>query len=1120
MSGLNLYSSNRMESLVTILAQIIKEPLSSPLDQEIIVIQNRGMERWLSMQLAKELGIWANCRYLFPNSFVQELFSIVIQDLPQHLLSEPQYLAWKIMQTLPDHLHSVQFKPLSNYLSDSNPIKLFQLSKKIADLFDQYTVYRPEMIMQWEQDQQQNHWQAILWRTLFNDDSIHLARLKQSLFKKLTETNIQEELFPQRVSIFGISALPPFHTDLFNALSTVTEVNFFVLNPCAEYWDDILSEKEITKLLNKNLKRRKKRISETQLHLERGNTLLSSWGKYGRDFLARLHQYSPEEYSFPIDNEKETLLATVQSDILNLRERGTPEYPPCEVTENDNSIQIHCCHSPMREVEVLYDNILNFFRSYPGLQPSDIVVMSPDIETYAPYIDAVFGSVQDPALRIPYTLADRNIRVESTIAESFLTLLELPGSRFAVSSVIDLLETREIQSAFSISENDLPVIKKWISETGIRWGIDKHTKERLNLPPFDENTWSYGLNRLLMGYSLPSGDQFSFMDIAGYDHLEGSQSEILGNFLDFIEKLTEFMTYLEQDHTLIEWSEILIRYLNSFFKTDQDHQNDLFTVQNTLIELDSIYKDLNYTEKVPLDILKNWLSSKLQQQSIRPAFITGNLTFCALLPMRSVPFRIVCLLGLDDQTFPRRSPFLSWNLIAANPKPGDRSLELEDRYLFLEALLSARDLLYISYTGQSPYDNVSRRPSVIIEELLDYLDKSFLINTLNNNISSADKESENNSQASDNSITSSLNSSYYPSIRETIITKHRLQAFSPAYFEMGSKLFSFSTDNYLAALNAGKINETAEPFFTSPLPEPDLAFKSLQINELCRFFQNPARYLLQRRLHISLDLHHVNFDDDEPFDISGIDRYKLTGKLIDNLLSGMPVEECYKQFKIMGELPHGTVGKHHFDIISRDVSDFVDSLSSFKVEPQLDNLLIDNDLSDFHLYGSIQNIWKNHQLQYRFARFKAADLLNLWVRHLLVNHFGSASYPKTSLMLTRDECIRFGEVKDSEQLLHKLLDLYWKGLSSPLLFFPESSWEFAETILLQNKPEDAALYNALKKWNGDSFMSIPGESQDPYNSLSFGSIDSPLEKEDFKLTAMEIFEPLISNMELGWDVTK
>lgn len=1120
MSVLNLYTSNRMEILVKVLAQILKEPLSSPLNQEIIIIQNRGMERWLSMQLAKELGVWANCRYPFPNSFVQELFSIVVQELPEHLPSDPQLLSWKIMQVLPEHLSSVQFKPLANYLSDSNPLKLFQLSKKIADLFDQYTVYRPEMIMRWEQDQEVNHWQAILWRTLFGDGSIHLARLKHFLFNKLSEKNVQVELFPQRVNIFGISALPPFHTEIFNALSTVSEVNFFVLNPCAEYWDDILSEKEISRYLNKSLKSRKKKSSETQLHFDQGNSLLSSWGKYGRDFLARLHQYSPEEYSLSVDSEKETVLACIQSDILNLRERGTSEFPSCEMNENDNSIQIHCCHSPMREVEVLYDNILNFFRLYPGLHPSDIVVMSPDIETYAPYIEAVFGSVNDPSLKIPYTLADRNIRVESTVAEAFLTLLELPGSRFAVSSVIDLLETREIQSAFSISENDLPLIKKWISETGIRWGIDKQTKERLNLPPFEENTWSYGLSRLLMGYSLPSGDQFSFMDIAGYDHLEGSQSEILGNFLDFVEKLTEFMTHLEQDHTIEEWAEILIRYFNSFFKVDQEHQNDLFMIHNTLAELGSIYKELNYNEKVPLDIIKNWLSSRLQQQSLRPAFITGNLTFCALLPMRSVPFKIVCLLGLDDSTFPRRSSYFSWNLIAANPQPGDRSLEQEDRYLFLEALLSARDLLYISYTGQSPYDNTSRRPSVILEELLDYLDKSFFINTLNNSNSSFKEESENTAQTPDNSIITSSDDSYSRSIRDVIITRHRLQAFSPSYFEKSSKLFSFSTDNYLAALNAGKINENVEPFFPTPLAEPEMAFKSLQINDLCRFFQNPSRYLLQRRLRISLDIRHVNFSDDEPFDVSGLEQYKITGKLIDNLLSGKSVEECYKQFKIMGELPHGTVGKHHFDVISRDVSDFVYSLSSLKVEQQLDNLLIDNDLSDFHIYGSLQNIWKNHQLQYRFARFKAADLLNLWIRHLLLNNFGSASYPKTSIILTRDGCIRFGEVKDSEQLLHKLLDLYWKGLSSPLFFFPESSWEFAETVLLQNKPEETALYNALKKWNGDSYISIPGESQDPYNSLCFSSIDNPLGREEFKLTAVEIFEPLISNMESGTDVTR
>ncbi len=1116
MPELNLYTSNRMENLVTILARIIKDPLASPFDQEIIVIQNRGMERWLSMQLAKEFGIWANCRYPFPNAFIHELFSTAIEKVPERLSNDPQVLVWKIMQTLPAYLPSDQFKPLSDYLSDSNPLKLFQLSRKIADLFDQYTVYRPEMVLEWEKDYSIKNWQAELWRALFCENSIHLAKLKQLFLNKLAEKSIQRELFPQRVNIFGISALPPFHTELFNALSTITEVNFFVLNPCAEYWDDILSEKEISKFIRKQFKTKKNKPSENQLHFDRGNPLLSNWGKYGRDFLARIHEYSPEEYSLPVDNEKTTILATVQSDILNLRERGTSGLPACKINKNDNSIQIHCCHSPMREVEVLYDNILQFFRLDPQLQPADIVVMSPDIETYAPFIDAVFGSVHDHQLKIPYTLADCNIRLENPIAESFILLLNLPGSRFTVTSIISLLESREIQSAFSISEKDLPLLKKWITDTAIRWGIDKTTKEQFGLPAFDENTWSYGLNRLLLGYSLPSSDKFSFMDIAGYDQVEGSQSETLGNFLDLMEKLRDFITYLGQNHTLDGWSEILIRYFDLFFKVDQEHQNDLLVIKNILIDLKSISKELNYNEKISLDIIKSWICSRLQQQSLRPAFITGNLTFCALLPMRSVPFKIVCLLGLNDEVFPRHSSALSWNMIAANPKPGDRSLELEDRYLFLEALLSARDTLYISYIGQSPHDNVTRRPSVIIDELLDYLDNSFVINALDNDSpisvhSIVKTVPEVTIQTGNNAVTTSINSSYAFSIRDTIITKHRLQAFSPAYFNQKSNLFSFSVENYLAAKKAGRISGHSSSFFTNPLKEPDSSFKAVQITELSRFYQNPARYLLQERLNIRLDIRNDNLSDDEPFDISGLERFRLTEKLIDGLLSGKSVEECYHQFKISGQLPHGTTGQCHFDEVSREVCGFVDELINLQIEPKQDNLLIDNDLSDFHLYGSIENIWSGHLLQFRFTHFKPADLLNLWIRHLLINCFGSNGYPKVSLMLTRDGCIRLNPVVNSEQLLHKLLNYYWIGLASPLNFFPESSWEFAESVLIKNKPGEIALYNALKKWNGDQYSYNPGEANDPYNSLCFRSIDAL--GEVFKLTSLEIFEPLISNME-------
>lgn len=1109
MPGLNLYTSNRMENLVTILSEIVKEPLNSPFDQEIIVIQNRGMERWLSMQLASRLGIWANSRYPFPSAFVHELFKSVIPEIPERLPSDPELLVWKIMQILPDFLMSDSFKPLSIYLSDSNQVKLFQLSKKIADLFDQYTLYRPEMLFQWEQNKE-NHWQAELWRAVLPESTIHRAKLKQLFLKKLSVDFFDKSSFPKRISVFGISALPQFYSELFSAISSLIEVNLFVLNPCKEYWDDIFSEKEIARILKKSYRTRRVNSIEKKFHFDQGNSLLSSWGKYGRDFLSKLHECSSEEYSFPVDQVKITLLSRLQSDILNLRERGTSECPSLPIDDNDFSVQIHNCHSPMREVEILYDNILNFFRICPELKPSDIIVMSPDIETYAPYIDAVFGSVQEADLKIPYSLADRCVRVESIVSETFLSLLELPGSRFTVSSIIDLLEVKQIQAAFSIKEEDITVIKNWVLESGIRWGINKQSKEQLKLPAFDENTWSYGLNRLLMGFTLPSEGHLSFGDIAGYDNLEGSQNEILGNFLDLMESLFEFVKHLSQNHDLKEWSDILLQFINRFFKTEQDEEKELIQIRNILFELSSISSELNYIDEIPLDIIKNWITSKLQQQSMRPGFITGSITFCAMLPMRSIPFKIVCIMGLNGDSFPRRTSHFSWDLIAANPKIGDRSLELEDRYLFLESLLSAREILYISYIGQSPHENGFRRPSVIVEELLDYIDKSFYINYLND-ASSGDEITGKEWENGKDNISDSNKKSYRTAIKELITKRHHLQAFNQAYFDTKSSLFSFSSENFKASISAGVNALKKEKFFNGPLSYPEESFKSLQINELSVFFQNPSRFLLLYRLGISLQLKTEHISNDEPFDLPGIDHYRISEKLVQNLLKGESIEKCYNQFKITGLLPHGTVGRYHYDILSRNVSEFVTVLKNLRVSPQLDNLFIDNDLDNYHLTGVVENIWNSHLLQFRYAHLKPADLLQIWIRHLILNQFGPINYPKTSVLLSREECFRFNPVENSYEMLHKLLNLYWKGLSFPLPFFPNTSWEYAQQVLVKKKPVEHALFCARKKWEADEFSSIPGDAEDPYNALCFQAFDEL--GEDFKNISMEIYEPLILHLE-------
>lgn len=1103
-----------MEHLVTVLSEIVKKPLKNSFDQEIIVVQNRGMQRWLTMELSSELGIWANCRYPFPSAFIHDLFKATIPEAVDNLQFDPDILVWKILHNLPDLLSIPSFKPIATYLEDSDPVKLFQLSRKIADLFDQYTIYRPEMVLQWEIENE-NHWQAHLWRTIFPQgkitpqDTFHRAKLKQAFLNRLNQKSIDTNLFPERVSIFGISALPPFYVELFNAISSITEVNFFVLNPCAEYWDDILSEKEINRILSRNYKTIKIKSDDKKLHFDLGNSLLSSWGRFGRDFLTNLHEYCPEEYSLPVNPEKPILLSKLQSDILNLIERGNAENPPFPIEKSDHSIQIHSCHSPMREVEVLYDNLLNLFRLDPDLKPSDIIVMSPDIQTYAPFINAVFGSVSQMELKIPFSLADLGLNVESIVTKAFASLLEIPGSRFTVSSIIDLLEIRQIQSSFNISEEEIQIIKNWILESGIRWGIDKSSKDSLNLPAFDENTWSYGLNRLLLGFSLPSEDKFSFFDIAGYDNIEGSQSETLGNVLDFVESLVEFNSKSAVKHTLQQWSEILLWLLNRFFKVDQNEENDILLLRNTILELSSVANALNYKDEIHFDIVKNWIGTKLKQQSFRPGFITGTVTFCAMLPMRSIPFKIVCIIGLND-SFPRHGNNFSWNMISSKPRIGDHCLDQEDRYLFLEALLSARDLFYVSYIGQSPQDNVARQSSVLIEELLDYLDKSFYFKSIDDQDSNR-KINRDKRECSEDNITDSIKSDYVVSMRNSITTKHYLQAFNQTYFIKDSNLFSFSEDNFKASLKVGSGNDLRMPFFSEPLPSPDESFKSLQIIELIRFFQNPSRFILNKRSGITLENRTEQFSDDEPFDLKGIDHYKSAERLLNNLMNGESIENCYNQLKRNGFLPHGTVGKFHYDQLSRNVNDFLNDLSNLHNTAALENLFVDNVLGDFHITGIINNIRKMHFLHFKFAFIKASELLNAWIRHLIINCFKTDGYPLTSILISRDRSIRFKPVEDSEKILLNLLNLYWTGLSTPLQFFPNSSLEYAEQVVVKGKPEDYAFKIALKTWEGNDFSVISAESEDPYHKLCFRSSEQI--GDDFKKYSIEVFQPLIAHLE-------
>ena len=762
MPGLKLYTSNRLEALAGKLEETLRVPPASPLAPEIILVQSRGMERWLSLELARRLGICANIRFPFPNHFVEDVFRAVVPDLPGSPAFDPEVLAWRVMGLLPRCLGGEGFEPLRAYLADDGRgLKRWQFSRIVARLFDQYLVYRPEMVLGWESGRER-HWQATLWRLLAAaGPGLHRAARWTEALARLQRTGPAKAL-PARISVFGISALPPFHLRILEAVARTVDVHLFVMNPCREYWYLIYSDREMRRLAD----RLGTAPADEALHLERGNSLLASMGALGRDFLRMVYDTGCEETDVSEEPGGGSLLALIQSDILNLRDRGADGVKTA-VAADDDSIRIHSCHSPMREVEVLQDWILERLDRDPSLTPADILVMTPEIETYAPFIEAVFSLPRDDRRRVPFSVADRGIRSQSALADTFLRLLDLEDSRMGATEVASFLETDALRRRFALGADDLALVHRWIRDTGIRWGVDGSSRRREGLPGFAENTWQQGIERLLLGYALPARGDELFMGILPHEGVAEGEAAALGSLLAYLERLFAFAESLREPRDLAGWAAHLGAALDGFFLPEGDEEDELQTLRRALAELTRRQEQSGFDGKIRAGVLKAHLEEALREPGFASGFITGGVTFCAMLPMRSIPFRVVCLIGLDDAAYPRQTATPGFDLMKEHPRPGDRSRRLDDRYLFLEALLSARDSLYISYTGQSIQDNSARPPSVVVSELLDYIDQGFEIP------GTAD-------------------------IRDAIVVKHRLQAFSPEYFR-GQGLFSYSAENAAAA---------------------------------------------------------------------------------------------------------------------------------------------------------------------------------------------------------------------------------------------------------------------------------------------------------------------------------
>lgn len=1086
-SGFNLYTGNRLECLAEIFAEKIAEPLASPFAPEIVVLQSKGMERWLSMEVAQKNGICANFSFFFPNTFLDSLYWKCLPDIFMSALFETDGLTFTIMKLLPDCLEMPCFSSLRRYLSDQNDdLKTFQISSKIADIFEQYIIFRPEMILKWEKGESEGEdsiWQAELWRRIIAEkDARHPARLRENLLKALMNGYVISAKFPQRVSIFGISSLPEIYMQLFAALARIIEVNIYLLNPCREYWGDIdsLSEAETEAEISWFKKKYSSRGASTEgLHLKQSSSLLSSLGKMGRDFFKFINLFNCNLFEQFHPNSDISMLAYLQNDILCMCDHKYQVDPV-----NDKSIQINSCHSPMREIEALHDNLLAMFADNPDLLPKDIIVMAPDIELYAPYIHAVFDSRFDQNTRIPFSIADRSVENESGIIDTFLAILELRDSRFGTTQVLDLLQFPVINAKFLLGKTDVEIITTWIRATNIRWGIDKESRGKLHLPLFFENTWKAGIERLLLGYAMPGYGKKMFAGILPYDDIEGADVKILGRFIDFTEALFSCAEGLGKDKGLSSWSIFLNRIIDEFLFIDDDGEYEIQVVRQIINNLQAIEDATDFNKKISLDVLKAYLAGALRKKSFGAGFISGGVTFCAMLPMRSIPFKVICLIGMNHDAFPRDEQSLSFDLIAKKPKLLDRFRRNDDKYLFLESIISARDKLYISYIGQSIQDNTSIPPSVLVSELIDQMEKSFAIPG--------------------------------QKIEKHVVVKHRLQAFSPEYFKDGSGLFSYSITNYKAAMALLQTEKhDPPPFLSTKLAQPE-KLTNIAIKELFDFFSHPVKYFLNKHFGIYLSEANRTKDDKEDFKLDGLDRYIAGSALVQESLDGMEINQYLTIQRAAGLLPHGNIGEYCYREISVDALEFVKIIQEYTKAGMLEPVDFALDLKGINLYGRLYNLYAHGIVTIRYGAARTKDFLRSWLSHLILcslkNRKNNKEFPCKNFLVCKDSVWEFTFLEQSDRILGDLISIFNQGLSEAVKFFPESSLKYAKQLLHENRTPSAALKSAMQVWAGNGYTK--GESENLYNRLCFGKFQgqtvTPV-NEEFQAVSEKIFTPLFNH---------
>ncbi|MEH3140644.1 MAG: exodeoxyribonuclease V subunit gamma [Mycobacterium kyogaense] len=1055
--ALHLHRADRTDLLADGLGAMLATPPPDPFAEDLVLVSARGTERWLSQRLSHILGrgtgqdgVCAGIIFRHPRSLVAELTGTTDDD-PW----APDAMVWPLLAVIDESLDQPWCATLASHLGhheqgeerELRQGRRYAVARRLAGLFASYARQRPDLLIDWAEGRTDAldsdlSWQPELYRALLSrvdadPPPVRHAEAIASLRHCATD-------LPQRLSLFGHTRLPRTEVELLYALSAHHDLHLWLPHPSDELWTALKGS-------HGPVPRRTDTSHRTVAH-----PLLATLGRDIRE-LQRTLPADPAVDEFLGSAERpQTLLGWLQADIAANSVRPQGRW----IDDADRSVQVHSCHGPARQIDVLREVLLGVLADDPTLEPRDILVMCPDIETYAPLIVAGFGlgevvSDTHPAHRLRVKLADRALTQTNPLLGVASQLLALAGGRATASEVLNLAEAGPVRRRFGFTDDDLDTIGEWVREANIRWGFDRRHRHPYGVD-FVQNTWRFGIDRVLVGVAM-SEDSHAWLDTTlPLDDVGSNRVELAGRLASYVELLRGTVESLSGTKTVREWLTALRSGLDQLTAASDA---DAWQGAQVDREFADILADAGTHAGTLLRLadVSALLDRHLAGRPTRANFRTGTLTVCTMVPMRSVPHRVVCLVGLDDGVFPRQGVTDGDDVLARDPATGERDSRSEDRQLLLDAIGAATERLVITYTGANEYSGQRKPPAVPLVELLDALDVT----------------------------------TPHP-VRERVHIRHPLQPFDIDNVTPGAlgtrpgEPFTFDTSALTAARATTGQRTVRPPLVGAPLPAPPL--DDVGLDDLVAFFKDPVKGFF-RALDFTLPWDVDTVEDGMPVEIDALAEWKIGARMLEDMQRGMTPAQAQQAEWRRGSLPPGRLGWRQAQELAQRAAALAAAAQQHRTSAPRAfdvDVAIDTAVSaGRRVTGTVPRVYGERLVWVTYSKLDGRHLLESWIRlvALAARHPGREWSAVCIGRAKRGDTPRqrlLGPPEDAVGVLADLVEMYDDGRRRPIPLPPKTSYAWAETEHHRGSPSREAGW----KWKSSKY---PGEDAEPAHVMVWGA---------------------------------